>query len=122
MRCYLLTKVGAADKGIPDCDKAIKLDPSYAVAYNTKCEAWLSKHDMTRAIDDCTTAVHLAKPESDIALYSAGLVHEAKGELIEASRRYKAALVARPTFRDASEAAARVEAKITKAEPLRPQV
>jgi tetratricopeptide (TPR) repeat protein len=119
MRCYLLTKVGAPDKGIADCDRAIELDPSYAVAYNTKCEAWFANHDMTRAIDDCTTAVRLAKPESDIALYSAGLVHEAKGELIEASHRYKAALVVRPTFRDASEAAARVEGKVTKAEPLR---
>jgi hypothetical protein len=74
---------------------------------------------MKKAIDDCTTAVRLAKPESDIALYSAGLVHEAKGELIEALRRYKAALVVRPTFRDAFEAAARVEGNVTKAEPLR---
>jgi tetratricopeptide (TPR) repeat protein len=119
MRCYLQTKMGAPDRGIVDCDRAIKLDPSYAVAYNTKCEAWLTKLDMKRAIDDCTTAAHLAKPESDIALYSAGLIHEAKGELIEASRRYKAALVVRPSFRDASEAAARVEGKITNAEPLR---
>ena len=45
-------------------------------------------------------------------------MHEAKGELIEASRRYKAALVVRPSFRDASEAAARVEGKITNAKPL----
>jgi tetratricopeptide (TPR) repeat protein len=119
MRCYLLTKLGAPDKGIADCDKAIKLDPSYAVAYNTKCEAWFAKRDMIRAIDDCTTAVHLAKPESDTALYSAGLIYEAKGELIEALHRYKAALGVRPTFRDASEAAARVEGKITKGEPLR---
>jgi tetratricopeptide (TPR) repeat protein len=119
MRCYLQTKMGAADRGIADCDRAIKLDPSYAVAYNTKCEAWLTKLDMTRAIDDCTTAAHLAKPESDIALYSAGLIHEARGELVEASRRYKAALVVRPSFRDASEAVARVEGKITNAEHLR---
>jgi hypothetical protein len=33
--------------------------------------------------------------------------------------RYKAALVGRPSFRDASEAAARIEGKITNAEPLR---
>jgi len=63
-------------------------------------------------------AVRLAKPQSEIAFYSTGLIHEAKGELDEALQNYRAALGVRPNFHDASEAAARVQTKMAGA-PVR---
>ena len=55
------------DSVIADCDEAIRLDSTYAIAYVNRGAAWSKKQDSDRALDDLNHAISLAP--TDAAAY-----------------------------------------------------
>ena len=54
------------DRSIAECDKAIDVDPKFAMAYNTCCSAYNDKKDYDRAMAYCNKAIEL-DPKNDVA-------------------------------------------------------
>ena len=58
-QAYELNNEGRYDEAIEECNKAIQLDPSRAVAYNNRGQAYTEKGKYDLAIADCNKAIEL---------------------------------------------------------------
>jgi tetratricopeptide (TPR) repeat protein len=88
------------DRAINDYTKAIRLDPSDAVAYGNRGIAWFEKGDMENAIRDLTEAIRL-DPENSAAYQNRGSAWYSKGNFFNAVKDYSEAIRLKPTIADA---------------------
>ncbi len=58
-RCSAFLNKGDLDHTVAECDRAIDLDPKYALAYLQRCAALARKPALDRAIADCDEAIRL---------------------------------------------------------------
>lgn len=56
-RCAAYNYKGDPDSGLPDCNKALEIDPNYMVPLANRCWTYLNKNDIERAAADCEDAV-----------------------------------------------------------------
>tara|TARA_Y100001936_G_scaffold254154_1_gene325882 strand:- start:16423 stop:16827 length:405 start_codon:yes stop_codon:yes gene_type:complete len=68
------------NRAIQDYDKAIKLNPKYADAYNNRGVAYSDKGQVNRATHDLNMAIEL-NPKSAATYYNRGIAYRKKGEL-----------------------------------------
>src|SRR5947209_14999987 len=87
---------GDLDGAIADYDRAISLNPTYALAYYNRGIARGDKGDLNGAIADYTKAVEL-NPDYVSAYYNRGNVRRERGELDEAVADYTKASALNPS-------------------------
>ena len=76
-----------ADKAIPDFDRALRLDPNIAMAYQYRAQAWSLKKEYDKAIADYTETLRLETKDADTRMrvhHDRGLAWAAKGQLEKA--------------------------------------
>ncbi len=56
-RCAAYNHKGDPDSGLPDCDRALEIDPNYLVPLANRCWTYLNKNDLDRASADCEEAI-----------------------------------------------------------------
>lgn len=78
---------GELDKAIADFDKAIQIDPTFAVAYGNRGMAWGDKGDNDKAIADYTEAIRLDGTVS-AAYYGRGCIWHSMGQYDKAIADY----------------------------------
>ncbi len=83
------------DRAVAEFDRAIRIDPDYAAAFNNRCWARALLGALTEALADCDTSLRL-RPESAAALDSRGFVHLRLNQPERAIADYDAALKMRP--------------------------
>ena len=83
------------DDAIADYDRAIALDPSYAMAYNNRGFAKLNKGDYDGAIDDCSRAIAI-DPNNAAAYNNRGTAKAHKGDYDSAIDDYDRAIAIDP--------------------------
>ena len=79
------------DRAIADINQAIKLNPSLANAYDTRCEAYVKKGDYDHAITDCNQAIKLDSTHTN-SYYSRGIAYKNKGSRNQAVEDFKKVL------------------------------
>ena len=82
-RGVVLSAVGLYEQAITEFNKAIELDPEYAMAYNNRGNAYWNKGNFDRAIADYDKAIEL-DPEYAEAYGNRGFVYYLEGELTKA--------------------------------------
>jgi tetratricopeptide (TPR) repeat protein len=90
-RCIAYRHKGAYDEAIADCNRAIEIDPNYALAYADRGEAFLAKGLSIAALADLNKALDL-NPKHDIAMVTRGEVYEALGDRDKAIADYRGTL------------------------------
>jgi tetratricopeptide (TPR) repeat protein len=85
------------DISIEDLDEAIRLDPTYAVAYNDRANVWRDKNEYDKAIVDYNEAIRL-DPKFAIAYNNRGLARSNKKEYDKAVADYNEAIRLNPKF------------------------
>lgn len=80
-----------ADRGIADMDQAIRVDPKFADAFNSRCNARAIEGQLHAALGDCDNALRLA-PDTAAYLDTRGITNLKLGALDNAIRDYTAAL------------------------------
>lgn len=86
------------DTAIADYDKAITLDPNFAMAYNNRC--WtrvIVARQLEKAVSDCDAALRI-KPHNIYALENRGFAYLKLGRFHDAMRSFDAALEIEPEF------------------------
>ena len=73
-------KRGQFQTAVADYDKAIALDPEFAMAYNNRGLAYAGQYQFDRAIADYSKAIEL-DPKLAVAYDNRGLMYRDKGEL-----------------------------------------
>ena len=84
-------------RAIEDYDEAIRLNPQYADAYNTRGDAYRRDGQYERAIQDYDEAIRL-NPRFIEAITSLGQLRMAEGKTAEAEARFRSALQINPRF------------------------
>lgn len=87
------------DKAIADFDRALRFDPSFALAFGNRANAWSMKKEFKRAIADYTRAIQLDK-DFPSAYTGRGLVLEELGDIAGARKDYQAAIAAPMKYQD----------------------
>jgi tetratricopeptide (TPR) repeat protein len=62
------------DRAISDLTKFINLTPNFALAYNTRAQAYAAKRDYNRALIDFNKSIEL-DPQSANSYFNRGLLH-----------------------------------------------
>jgi len=78
-RCRAYIKKGDYDSALRDCNEAIRLDPKYAVAYDSRGNVYDYKKDYDRAIADYGEAIRL-DPKDAGAFNNRGNAYADKGD------------------------------------------
>ena len=81
---------GDLDRAIEQYDKAIRLNPAYALAYRNRGDAYYEKGDDFRAIEDYNQAIRL-DPTYASAYSNRGEAYEKKGDNDRATEDFKQA-------------------------------
>ena len=84
---------------IEDFNKAIRINPNYAMAYNNRGNAYAKKGDFDRAIIDYTKAIQL-NPDSADAYYNRGNAYYNKGDFNRAIADYTKTIQLNPDYAD----------------------
>src|SRR5438477_630609 len=71
---------GDFDGAIPDFNRAIELDPKFAMAFSNRAGAKSGRGDLEGAIADCTRALEL-KPNNPSAYQNRAVARMHKGDL-----------------------------------------
>ena len=82
-RGTVLALAGLYKQAITEFNKAVELDPEYAMVYNNRGNAYWNKGNFDRAIADYDKAIKL-DPEYAEAYSNRGFVYYLKGELTKA--------------------------------------
>ena len=82
-RGIALALVGLYEQAVIEFNKAIELDPEYAIAYNNRGNAYWNESNFNRALADYDKAIEL-DPEYAEAYGNRGFVYYLKGELTKA--------------------------------------
>ena len=82
-RGIALALAGLYEQAVTEFNKAIELDPEYAMAYNNRGNAYWNRGNFDRAIADYDKAIEL-DPEYAEAYGNRGFVYYLKGELTKA--------------------------------------
>jgi tetratricopeptide (TPR) repeat protein len=85
------------DLAIADFDMALRLDPTFAVAYAGRCGAWNGKGQYDRAIADCEEAMKL-NPKLANAHSHRGFAYGMKGNFDRAMTDLDKAIVLNPRY------------------------
>ena len=85
------------NEAIKEYDKAIKLNPKYALAYGGRGEALRGKNQYDKAIEDYTTAIKLS-PNYVLAYAGRGSAYRLKGNSKQAASDLKKALELNPGY------------------------
>jgi tetratricopeptide (TPR) repeat protein len=88
------------DKAIRDYDEAIRLDPKYALAFNSRGNAWSNKKEYDKAIRDYDEAIRL-DPKYALAYFNRGYAWYEKKEYDKAIRDFDQTLLLDPKYADA---------------------
>ena len=83
------------DRGIADIDQAIRVDPKFADAFNSRCNARAIEGQLHAALGDCNNALRLA-PDTAAYLDTRGVTELKLGAWDDAIRDYTAALKRNP--------------------------
>lgn len=83
------------DRGIADIDQAIRVDPNFADAFNSRCNARAIEGQLHAALGDCNNALRLA-PDTAAYLDTRGITELKLGAWDNAIRDYTAALKRNP--------------------------
>jgi tetratricopeptide (TPR) repeat protein len=70
---------GDYDQAIADFDEAIRINPKYAEAFDSRASAWRGKGDLDRALADYDEAVKLSPEDADM-LNNRGNAYNEKGD------------------------------------------
>ena len=92
--------VGNLDGAIESYNKAIKLKPDYAEAYNNRGTAWEGKKEYDKALKDYDKAIEL-EPNYAVAYYNRGNTWGEKGEYDKALKDLNKAIELDPNYADA---------------------
>jgi len=84
-------------KAISDYNKAIELNPKYALAYNNRGFAYYNLGQHTKAISDLTKAIEL-NPKFAEAYNNRGVVYRSLGQVTKAIFDYSKAIELNPKF------------------------
>lgn len=103
------------ERAIQDYNKAIQLNPNYAVAYNNRGNAYSDLRKYERAIQDFDKAIEL-KPNYEYAYYWRGWVYEKMKEYKKALEDYNKALKFDPNNKDAKKGIKRLSKRLSKME------
>lgn len=87
----ILEKSGNPDKAIDQFNAAIRLNPKYASAYNSRGSAWRLKGDREKAFSDFNEAIRL-NPTDAIAYSNRGVEWSLKGNLDRAISDFEKAI------------------------------
>ena len=98
---------GKFKKAIEEYNKAIKLDPEYAFAYNTRGIAYGCVNNFKEAMNDYNTAIKL-DPEYAVAYNNRGITSFKLGDFDDAIKDYKKAIELDPEYIDAYQCLAEV--------------
>ena len=79
------------DKAVGDFDEAIRLNPKFAMAYNSRGNNWINMQEFDRAIKDCDEAIRL-DPKYAMAYSNRGTAWHNKQELDKATSDYTDAI------------------------------
>ncbi len=90
-------KYSDPDKALNYLNKAIKLDPKYARAYNNRGNAWITKSEYDRAISNFNKAIEL-KPKYAKAYTNRGIAWRKKGKYGEAISDFNKAIKLKPNY------------------------
>jgi Flp pilus assembly protein TadD len=85
------------DRAIADYDRAIELEPDYALAYNNRGVAYDDKGEVDRAIADYDRAIEL-KPDYAAAYNNRGVAYIHKGEVDRAIADFDRAIELEPDY------------------------
>jgi lipoprotein NlpI len=85
------------DRALPDCNEAIKIDPTYAAAYINRGNIYMNKRDFAHAFDDFNEAIRL-NPKSAWAFTERGEVYKARGDLDHAMADFNEAIRLEPNY------------------------
>ena len=88
---------GREDLAVADNDQAVRLDPSNAMSYNNRGNAWKAKDEYDIAIADFNESIRL-DPKSVVAYQNRGSTWEAKGDHDKALADYNEAVRLDPEF------------------------
>ncbi|HWD26123.1 MAG TPA: tetratricopeptide repeat protein [Rhizomicrobium sp.] len=98
VRCRLRVQMGeSVDAAMPDCDKAIALEPSDAATFASRAVVRLRAKDFAGAIADSTTAISLDTNDWD-AYYLRGLAKQHGGDAAGAAADIAAAQARDPAI------------------------
>lgn len=94
------------DKAIAEYDKALQINPGYALAYYNRANAYARSMQFDKAILDYTKTIEIMKKNRtrlylDDVYYNRACVYKAKGELDEAINDYTTAITLNPGRPDA---------------------
>ena len=90
-------KRGELNKAIAEFNKALEINPGFAVAYLSRGIAYGDKGNYDKAISDCNKALEI-NPYDPIAYLSRGISYESKGRVDQAFTDYNLALGLNPDF------------------------
>ena len=76
---------------IEDFDRAIRIDPEFAMAYSNRGYAYLNKEQYDRAVVDCTKAINL-NPGDAVAYLNRGTAYRLQGNTAEATAELEKAI------------------------------
>ena len=82
---------GQNDRAISYCNKAIKINPSYSEAYNTRGRSYYGKHQYDKAISDYNEALNI-NPLQAAAYNNRGIIYGSKGQYDKAIYDFNKAL------------------------------
>ena len=88
------------DKAIKYNQKAIEINPDFAIAYNNMGIAYARKENYNKAIEYFKKAIEI-NPDDAEAYYNMGLIYADKGNYDKAIEYYKKAIEINPDFADA---------------------
>jgi tetratricopeptide (TPR) repeat protein len=83
------------DQALADCDTAVRLDPSSAMARRERASCYLCSGTYAKALDDCAEAVRL-EPHAAVALIDRGVCYQRLGEYERALEDFDRAVLLAP--------------------------